>query len=619
MKSSAILSSIIHYMKYARYMSEYKRRETFQETITRNKEMHQDKFPFLADKIEDIYNSFVSSKVILPAMRSLQFAGKAIEKNNARMFNCSFSPINHYKCFSEAMFLLLSGVGYGYSVLFKEVNKLPKIQTPKETKNFIVDDSIEGWADSINILIKSFFGMEPLPIFDFSNIRKRGMLLVTSGGKAPGYEPLKNCLEKIKAELENLLSKNINKLSPINVHSILCHIADAVLSGGIRRASMICLFDINDIEMRKAKSNEWWNLNPHFARANNSALVKYDDITYEQFLDFWKDVVDSKSGEPGIFWTNSYDLGTNPCAEASLRPYTFCNLVEINANKILNQEHFNQVCKASSFLNTLQATYTNFHYLRPEWKKFTEEDALLGIGITGIASGKLDYLNLSTGAKLVKEENNKVANWLNINNAARSCLVKPAGTSSLILETSSGLHDYHCEYYFRRVRVNKQESIYFYLKNKLPDLVEDEIFNPNETAVITFPQKSPNNAKIIKNSNALDLLNRAKKYNLEWIRPSHNRGDNFHNVSATISVKDNEWQEVGQWLWDNRYSYHGITVLPFSGHTYKQAPFESCTKQDYENLYQKISDIDLTEIIEETDETTLQSEVACFGGVCNLI
>lgn len=617
---SSILSDVIHYMKYAKYLPELKRRETFLETIQRNKEMHQNRFPFLADKIEEIYEKQVKTKTILPAMRSLQFAGKAIEKNNVRIFNCSFAPINHYKIFSEAMFLLLSGVGFGYSVLFKEINQLPNIIKPLESFAFKIPDNIEGWADAIDVLVKAYFGLGKMPIFDFSGIREKGMLLITSGGKAPGAEPLKKCLKEIKNVFDLIIKERGegSKLESVEVHSILCHEADAVLSGGIRRASMICLFGKDDLKMRMCKSGEWWKENPHFGRANNSMFTHYNDINLNEFNQLWNNIIETKTGDPGIYLTNNYDIGTNPCAEASLKPFSFCNLVEINANKIKNQAHFNEVCKDATFINTLQASYTNFHYLRPIWKKQTDMDALIGVGITGIASGKLNNINLSEGAEIVKEENKKIANWIGINQAARSCLIKPAGTSSLILETSSGLHDYYCKYYLRRVRVNKQEPIYSYLNTKLPELIEDEIFNPSETAVITFPQKAPDGANIIKNTTALELLERAKKFNVEWIRASHNEGDNFHNVSATIEVKENEWDLVGDWLWENRYSYHGITVLPHESSTHKQLPFESCDKETYDKMLLLLNNIDLTEIIELSDETNLQGELACFGGICSI-
>lgn len=618
--STNILSEITHYMKYSKYLHDKKRRENFNETIDRNKEMHKKKFPELSKEIDITFDKFVKEKYVLPAMRSLQFGGEAIEKNNARMFNCSYQAVDNYKVFSEAMFLLLSGSGVGYSVQIKHVNSLPPIKTPDEVGYFSIPDSIEGWAEAINILVKAYFGLNPLPLFDFSKIRKKGMRIITSGGKAPGPEPLKICLEKIQRVFINLLiSKGEGtKLKPIECHSILCHIADAVLSGGIRRAAMICLFDWHDVEMRRSKTGTWYETNPHFARANNSIVCNYEEITHDIFIDLWNDIKNSGSGEPGFFWTNNKDLGTNPCGEASLEHNQFCNLVEINAFKITSQAVFNEVCKRASFINTLQASYTDFHYLRNIWKKQTDKSALLGVGITGIASGNLDNINLTEGAINIVKTNQEISKKIGINQASRSCMIKPSGTSSLVLGTSSGIHDWFDKYYIRRIRVNKNEPIYKYILNNLPDLVEDDIYSPVDTAILMFPQQAPELAKITKNSSAYDILERTKKYNLEWIRPSHVFGENYHNVSATIQVKNHEWDMVGEWIWNNRYEYHGITVLPFDNHTYKQAPFEACSESDFKNLLSKMKKIDLTEIIEDDDNTDLKDQVACSGGYCEL-
>ena len=616
-KSNQVLSDVIHYMKYAKYVPELKRRESFNETCMRNMDMHIEKYPFLGDEIEKIYNRSVLTKKVLPAMRSMQFAGDPIKQNNVRMFNCSYCPCDDLKVFSEAMFLLLSGVGFGYSVQFHHILKLPSIALPRGVKNYLVSDSIEGWADAVNELIKAFLDNKVMPDFDFSLIRKKGTKL-SSGGKAPGYYPLKNCLENIKTLFLNKIQKNELRLSSIDCHSIFCFIADAVLSGGIRRAAMIALFSFDDKDMRNCKSGQWWIDNPHFARANNSAIAPYSEITKDMFSSFWQDVENSKAGEPGIIWANNKEYGFNPCSEASLRPYTFCNLVEINASAINNQDDFNQICADASFINTLQASYTDFHYLRDIWKKSTEEDALIGVGITGIASGNLDNLDLRLGAEIVKQTNENVSKLIGINKASRTTLVKPAGTTSLILGTSSGIHDWHDKFYLRRVRVNKQEAIYSYILDNLPEIVENDNFDQH-TAIFVFPQKSPDNAKIRDNTSVLELLERVKKYNQEWIREGHNSGDNAHNVSATISIKNDEWQDVGAWLWDNRYNYHGLSVLPFDGGTYQQAPFESCNEDIYNQYLNHFKDIDLRQVVEIEDNTEFDENIACSGGTCELI
>lgn len=617
MKSNKILADVIHHMKYAKYIKEMQRRESFNETCIRNMDMHIEKYPFLGEQIEQVYNRSVLTKKVLPAMRSMQFAGDAIKQNNVRMFNCSYAPCDSIKIFSEAMFLLLSGVGFGYSVQFHHVLKLPSINAPRGVKTYKVSDSIEGWGDAIHELIKAFLDNKILPDYDFSGIRKKGSKL-SSGGKAPGYYPLKNCLDHIKNLFLKKIENNDFRLSTLDCHSIFCYIADAVLAGGIRRAAMIALFSFDDLEMRNCKSGQWWLTNPHFARANNSAIAPYQEITESMFKAFWQDVEKSGAGEPGIIWTNNKEYGGNPCFEAALRPFTFCDLVEINASAINNQQDLNQVCADAAFINTLQASYTDFHYLRDIWKQTTEEDSLIGVGITGITSGNLDNLDLKLGSETIKKTNEEVAKLIGINKAARCTLVKPAGTTSLILGTSSGIHDWHDKFYLRRVRVNKQEAIYSYILENLPEIVENDNFDQH-TAIFVFPQKAPDNAKIRTNTNVIELLERVKKYNLEWIRNGHNRGDNYHNVSATISIKDHEWEKVGSWIWNNRYNYHGLSVLPFDGGTYQQAPFESCDENTYNQYLSYFKDIDLKQIIEIEDNTEFDDSIACSGGTCELI
>jgi len=610
-----ILSEIVTFMKYSKYLPYMERRETFKEIIDRNKQMHLDKFPLLKDEIESVYERSIYTKKILPAMRSLQFAGVPMEVNNARMFNCSYCPIDDYRAFSEGMFLLLSGCGFGYSIQQHHIDKLPDIKKPSKDKRYLVADSIHGWADAVKALLNSYFTGKPKPRFDFRDIRAKGARLITSGSKAPGPEPLKRCLFEIEQILES--KKNGERLSSIECHSIMCHIADSVLSGGIRRSAMIALFTFDDEEMLSCKSGNWWELNPHFARANNSAVIVLNRIKEEEFNNLWEKIKASGAGEPGMYFTNDPEYGTNPCVETSLRPNTFCNLVEINGGNIESQDDFNQRSKDASFINTLQASYTDFYYLRDIWKKNTEKDALIGVGITGIASGTLDKLNKEEAAKIVVKENERVAKLIGINKAARCTVVKPAGTSSLVLGTSSGIHAYHDHFYIRRVRVGKNESIYQYLSKNHPNLLEDELFRPHDTAVISIPQKSPTTAHI-RTESALTLLERTKEYNLEWVRKGHRKGPNYHNVSATITVKNEEWDEVGKWMWDNKETYHGLSILPHSDHSYKQSPFESCSEDLYNHLVKELHEIDLTKVTEEEDETNLVGEASCGGGACEI-
>ncbi len=615
--SNEILSDITVYMKYAKYRPELQRRETWEELVTRNKQMHIKKYPAIKDEIEAVYQ-YVYDKKVLPSMRSLQFGGKSIEISPNRIYNCAYLPIDDWRAFGEVMFLLLGGTGVGFSVQRHHVDALPEIHKPNSDRErrYLIADSIEGWADAIKALMKSYFYSGSRIKFDFSDIRPKGARLVTSGGKAPGPQPLKESLVKIEGILNE--KQNGEKLKPIDVHDIVCHIADAVLAGGIRRAALISLFSTDDDEMIACKSGNWWELNPQRGRANNSAVLMRHKITKDFFMSLWKRIEASGAGEPGIYLSNDKDWGTNPCCEISLRPYQFCNLCEVNVSNIESQADLDERVKAATFIGTLQAGYTDFHYLRPVWQRTTEKDALIGVGMTGIGSGEILKYDMKSSANIVKQENARVAALIGINKAARCTTVKPSGTSSLVLGTSSGIHAWHNDYYIRRIRVGKNEAIYTYLSIYHPELVEDEYFRPHDTAVISVPQKAPSNS-ILRTESPIQLLERVKRVHQEWIKTGHRTGSNTHNVSATISIRDHEWDAVGEWFWSEREHYNGLSVLPYSDHTYKQAPFEDCTKEEYERLMQSLSNIDLTKIVELDDNTDLRAEAACAGGGCTII
>jgi ribonucleoside-triphosphate reductase len=611
-----ILSDITVHMKYARYMPEKERRETWTEIVNRNKAMHIKSYPDLREEIESAYK-MVYDKKVLPSMRSMQFGGKPIEVAPNRIYNCAFAPIDDHRVFSEIMFLLLGGTGVGYSVQKHHVEKLPEIQKPasKRTRRFLVNDSIEGWADAVKALVQSYFKGGSKLRFDYSDIRPKGARLVTSGGKAPGPQPLKECLVKLQGMFE--AKENGDKLSTIEAHDMICHIADAVLAGGIRRAALISLFSADDNEMIAAKTGNWWEHSPQRGRANNSVVLLRHRITKEYFEDLWERVKESGSGEPGFYFSNDKDWGTNPCCEIALRPYQFCNLTEVNVSDVESQDELNGRVKAAAFIGTLQAGYTDFHYLRDVWRRTTEKEALIGVSMTGIASGKVLGLDTTEAAKVVKKENQRVAKLLDINTAARTTTVKPAGTTSLALGTSSGIHAWHNDYYIRRLRVGKNEAIYTYLSIYHPDMVEDEYFRPHDTAVISIPQRAPEGA-IMRTESALQLLRRVAKISNEWVNPGTRSGQNTHNVSATISIKEAEWADVGEWMWENRKVYNGLSVLPYDGGTYKQAPFEDCSKETYEVMLATLEEVDLTKVIEIEDNTDLSGELACAGGACEI-
>jgi hypothetical protein len=673
-----ILSDITTFSKYSKYIPELKRRETWEEIISRYEVMQMKKHPSL--KKEILKNSkFIIDKKVLPSMRALQFAGPAAEINPARIYNCAYLPIDSLHSFSEGMFLLLGGSGVGYSVQRHHVEFLPDIIKPYKSKKYVVQDSIIGWADAIKVLMKAYFGKGTKPIFDFRDIRPKGAKLITAGGKAPGPEPLRICLNHIEAILTR--KNNGEKLTPLECHDIMCHIANSVLSGGIRRAALLVLFSFDDEEMIACKSSMipskilkkesitytdkdglktdphsimltveqdglvyencivradektgkfwdleqyendgtlgWWICNEQRGRSNNSVALDRRKISKQDFLQLWKKIESSGCGEPGIYFTNNQDWGTNPCCEIALRPYQFCNLCEVNVSDIKDEQDFLERVRIAAFFGTLQASFTDFHYLRPIWQKTTERDALLGIGMTGIASGEVLKYDLKKAAKVAADENERLAEILRINKATRITCVKPSGTTSCVLGTSSGIHGWHDQYYLRTMRFNKNEDIARHLMINHPELCEDDKLRPHDTVCIRIPIKAPENA-ILRSESPIDLLERVKLFATDWIKPGHRKGDNTHNVSATISIKPNEWEEVGEWMWVNKEYYNGLSVLNYNGGSYIQAPFESITEKEYIVKLKSLHEIDLTNVIEEDDLVNFGAIAACAGGACEV-
>lgn len=700
-KSKNILSDIIVFNKYSQYNKKLKRRENWDEIVTRNKNMHIKRYPHLKDDIEKAYK-YVYDKVLMPSMRSLQFSGKAILRNPARIYNCSYLPIDDVLAFSEITFLLLSGCGVGYSVSKRNISKLPTIKKPlkNKIKRFLVGDSIEGWSDAIKSLMNSYFNGGYDIYFDYSDIRPEGAELKTSGGRAPGYKPLKNSIDKIKEVLDK--KNDGDRLTSIEVHDIICHIADMVLSGGIRRSALICLFDEDDDALINCKSNfkiisykkipfstspvdqngesycvyeyesngvkyynlevefndigygvskkvinflseydlknyidngfiPWYYVHPQRGRANNSIHILKSKVNKDWFYDIFDKIEKNKTGEPGFYFSNddSMQFGTNPCGEIALRPFQFCNLVEINLDAIKSEDMFKDVVECASLIGTLQASYTDFHYLRPIWKETTEKEALIGISLTGIASVveghplyNSIYVNkdFSKFVDVAKQSNEKCAKLIGINNAKRITTIKPSGTASLVVGSSSGIHPWFSNFYIRRVRILKTDPLYRYLSNKLDkDFLEDDVLIPN-TAIISIPIKSPNNAIDTKES-AVDMLERIKTFYNQWITPGSTDSINTNNISATVYIRDNEWNEVREWMFNNMDYYYGISLLPFDGGTYIQAPLESISEDRFYELIKKLKNfnINLDDVIEETDNTDLKGEISCGGGACDIV
>jgi ribonucleoside-triphosphate reductase len=617
---SRLLSGITAFRTYARFIAPLSRREVLEETINRSMQMHLDRFPKLSKEILKAFG-YVHELKVMPSMRALQFAGDAIIKNNARGFNCSYLSIDSTRSFGETLFLLLSGCGVGFSVQGHHTGQLPYVRGTQEENKFVVHDSIVGWAMALDELIDAYFFGRVRPIFDFSQIRAKGSYLVTTGAKAPGHEPLKRMLNQVEAKLKGAVGR---KLRPIEIYDIVCLISDCVLAGGIRRAALICLFDRNDDEMLKAKTGTWWEHSPWRARSNNSVVLPRDEVTEEEFRAIFKITQASGSGEPGFSWTNDkYNIGFNPCHEISLVSKQFCNLTTVNAASIYatgGDKEFLKRVEAAAILGTLQAAYTDFPYLTQQWKENTDRDALLGVSMTGVADN-ISFLTpelLEKGAKLVLQTNEKIAKKIGINVAQRATALKPEGTASCVLGSSSGVHDRHAEFYIRRIRMNKDDALSRYLKMTIPELVEDDVTSPTGV-VVSIPQRSPQGAFIRDQNTAIGLFNRAVMFNRNWVMAGYRGGANHHNVSCTISVRDEEWDGLCDVMWEHRDSYTGISLLPFEDANYQQMPFEACTEAKFHEMNGLVKSIDLRNVLEFEDNTERTEQLACVGGVCSLV
>lgn len=651
---NSLIQDYLTAAKYARYNKDYSRRETWDELTDRVKSMHLKHFANF-DLYDDITNAFnaVKNKHVLPSMRSLQFGGEAIEVNNARLFNCSFTHIDRPRAFQEAMWLLLCGTGVGFSVQTHHVEKLPIIpnrakEEELEVKFYTIPDSIEGWADALGELMASYiYGY--LVEFDYSKIRDRGMSLKTSGGRAPGHVPLRKALENIRRVLDKAVGR---KLRPIEAYDIVMYAAKAVLSGGIRRSATICLFSADDNEMMNAKTGNWFETNLQRSASNNSAVVIRDKTPKEVYDKLFES--QKQFGEPGFYFSADPEYGTNPCCEIGLAPYVeiteeniqyfidrkveckigdrlsgfqHCNLTTINASACKTKEDFFEACKVASFIGTIQASYTDMHYLGTATKYINEREALLGVSICGILDNPkicLDKDILREGAKLVLKENERVAKILGIEPAARTTCVKPEGTASLILNTSSGVHPHHAKHYFRRVQANRDEPVYQFYKLYNPDSCETGVYSPTDD-VITFCITASNDAKLSDDLNAIDFLGIVKFVQENWVkvgtRHEKYHKNLYHNVSNTTAVENDEWEMVREYIWKNRHLFTGISLLTKTGDKeYPQAPREAVkTPADIAKwnsyTYEKV---DYKKLIEEEDSTNLKEIIACAGGACEI-
>jgi ribonucleoside-diphosphate reductase alpha chain len=588
--------------KYAKYLPEENRRETWKEQVNRVFNMHREVFADYPEVMEyiDEAEASVIRKEVLGSQRILQFGGDPIIKHNARVYNCAFGHINRTKAFSELMYLLLCGCGVGFSVQTHHVEQLPPICRPSSIleKTYTIEDSIEGWADAIDVLITSYFGgnvefdeyIGTKVIFDYSSIRPAGSPL-SSGSKAPGPDGLKRSIEKIREVLNNRIGDNKRvRVRPIDVYDIIMHSADAVISGGVRRSATIALFSPEDEEMAKAKTGNWFIENPQRGRSNNSALLIRDKTTKEQFKQLMGWV--QEFGEPGFVWAESTEMGFNPCVEIGLYPvdeetgesgWQFCNLAEINGKKATTPENFYSACRSAAIIGTLQAAYSSFPYLSEATERITKREALLGVSITGMMDNPdvlFDPQVQRNGAKIVKETNKIISKIIGINQAARTTCVKPAGSTSCILGTASGIHPHHAKRYFRRVQANTQENPVNHFKKFNPRAVEKSVWDPNGvTEVITFLCEVPQGAKTKNQIDAQKLLESVKLTQQNWVKYGTNvdlcvKPWLSHNVSNTIHVRSGEWGEITDYIFRNRKYFAGISLIPNSGDKdYPQAPF----------------------------------------------
>lgn len=648
--------------RYARWIPSENRRETWKETVDRY-------FSFMLNHLKEDFDytpdevllsnlkDAVYKRNVMPSMRAVMTSGPALERDNVAGYNCSYLPVDHPRAFDETMYILMCGSGVGFSVEYKYINKLPSIPSTLEKTGevIVVEDSKSGWATAYKTLLKNLWDGK-IPSFDVTKVRPAGARLKTMGGRSSGPQPLVNLFDFTIAKFKTAAGR---QLKPIECHDIMCKIGEVVVVGGVRRSAMISLSNINDIEMASAKSGNWWENNPQRALSNNSvAYSRKPDM--EQFIAEWKSLYDSKSGERGIYnvaaaqkqaalYGRDPDIhyGTNPCSEIILRPNQFCNLSEVVLREDDNEESVSRKVELASILGTWQSTLTNFKYIRDVWKKNTEEERLLGVSLTGqfgnaIFSGKSRSANefacgkgcvdLCSNQDHIKEDNYtrlehmlqrlrtrareaniQEASAIGINPSASVTCVKPSGTVSQLTGVSSGMHPWHSEYYIRTVRGSKNDPISIFLKEVgIP--VEDDVMKPTETDVFSFPVKAPKHATFRKDLTAIEHLELWLIYQRAWCE---------HKPSITVSVSDNEWMEVGAWVYKHFDELSGISFLPYSDHSYKQAPYQEVSREEYDALVEQMPKSirweDLS-FYETEDGTSTNATLACSSdGNCELV
>ena len=618
--------------RYSRFMPEKNRREHWEESVDRY-------FTFMFNHLEEKYKfspnndlrleliNAVKNLDVMPSMRAIMTAGKALDRDNTAGYNCSYLPIDDPKAFDEAMYILLCGTGVGFSVEHKYVDQLPEVpdQLFDSQTTISVADSKEGWAKALRQLIALLYSGE-VAKYDLNRIRPAGARLKTFGGRASGPGPLDELFKFTIAKFRGAVGR---KLTSIECHDILCKIGEVVVVGGVRRSAMISLSDLEDDRMRSCKSGNWWEQNAHRALANNSATYNSKpDIG--QFLQEWTSLYNSHSGERGIFSReasqsqaakngrrdSSFDFGTNPCSEIILRPYQFCNLTEVVVRAEDTVESLSKKIRIATIMGTFQSTMTNFPYLRKVWQKNTEEERLLGVSLTGILDNKwMGEVSDSTAKaleqlrKVAVDTNADLAAQLGIPQSAAITCVKPSGTVSQLVDSASGIHARHSQYYIRRVRGDKKDPLSAFLTSAgVP--AEDCVMRPDSTVVFSFPMKAPEGARLRDDLTAIEHLDVWMMYQRHWCE---------HKPSVTISVKEDEWMDVGAWVFRNFDEISGVSFLPWAGGTYRQAPYEECTKEQYEEMLSKMpKEIKWDDLVEVDDNVEGAQTLACVAGHCEI-
>jgi ribonucleoside-triphosphate reductase len=618
--------SFIHLSRYSRYLETEGRRETWEETVERlvgfwrervsNNVITEEEFTQLETAIRN--------REIMPSMRAMWAAGDALDKNPFRGYNCSFTSVNHIRVFDEILYILMSGTGVGFSAEAAAVNKLPIINDSfnHSERTIVIEDSAEGWAKAVRKLIAELY-LGNTHNWDFSKIRPEGARLKTMGGRASGPDPLKELMVFITATFKTAAGR---KLRSIEVHDIVCKIAEVVVVGGVRRSALISLSDLGDPEVRDAKSGRWWETTAHRALANNSAA-------YEQkpsmmvFMDEWLALMKSGSGERGIFnragaralaperRNSNLLVGTNPCAEIQLRNSQLCNLSEVVCRVDDTEEDLARKVKLATILGTLQASLTEFKYVRKIWQKNCEEERLLGVSLTGIQDCKIlrnpDPAMLERLRDYAQEVNVEYAQKLDINPATAITTIKPSGTVSQLVDSSSGIHGRFSPYYIRTVRQANNDPLTTFMKEAgVPN--EPDQMNPNKTTIFSFPIKSPEGATLANEQTAIEQLENWLLFQKHWSE---------HSVSVTVYVKEHEWMEVGNWCYQNFDYITGVSFLPYSEHTYAQAPYQPCSKEDFYAAVVAMPNVDFTMLsnYEKEDNTEGAQQLACTGGACEIL